>query len=339
MTSGLILGIETSCDECAAAVVRGGTAILSNEVASQVEAHRPFAGVVPEIASRMHVEWIDAVVARGLAAAGCTLAQIDALAVTCRPGLIGSLLVGVSYAKGLALATGKPLVAVDHIRAHVYSPHMERDIGYPYVALLLSGGHTLIIDVQGLDRWEVLGATVDDACGEAFDKVAKHFDIGFPGGVAIQRLAERGDPDAYRFPAPSVRNGDRFDVSYSGLKTAVIHQREQFRADRSAPERVADIAASFQKTAIDIVVDRAIAAARRRGRRRIVAAGGVAANRYLRRRLADEPEFETFFPRLALCTDNAAMIAGLGYHALRRDGPSGLGFGAAARVAGFRRAS
>ena len=339
MTSGLILGIETSCDECAAAVVRGGTAILSNEVASQVEAHRPFAGVVPEIASRMHVEWIDAVVARGLAAAGCTLAQIDALAVTCRPGLIGSLLVGVSYAKGLALATGKPLVAVDHIRAHVYSPHMERDIGYPYVALLLSGGHTLIIDVQGLDRWEVLGATVDDACGEAFDKVAKHFDIGFPGGVAIQRLAERGDPDAYRFPAPSVRNGDRFDVSYSGLKTAVIHQREQFRADRSAQERVADIAASFQKTAIDIVVDRAIAAARRRGRRRIVAAGGVAANRYLRRRLADEPEFETFFPRLALCTDNAAMIAGLGYHVLRRDGPSGLGFGAAARVAGFRRAS
>ena len=339
MTSGLILGIETSCDECAAAVVRGGTAILSNEVASQVEAHRPFAGVVPEIASRMHVEWIDAVVARGLAAAGCTLAQIDALAVTCRPGLIGSLLVGVSYAKGLALATGKPLVAVDHIRAHVYSPHMERDIGYPYVALLLSGGHTLIIDVQGLDRWEVLGATVDDACGEAFDKVAKHFDIGFPGGVAIQRLAERGDPDAYRFPAPSVRNGDRFDVSYSGLKTAVIHQREQFRADRSAQERVADIAASFQKTAIDIVVDRAIAAARRRGRRRIVAAGGVAANRYLRRRLADEPEFETFFPRMALCTDNAAMIAGLGYHALRRDGPSGLGFGAAARVAGFRRAS
>ena len=338
MTSGLILGIETSCDECAAAVVRGGTAILSNEVASQVEAHRPFAGVVPEIASRMHVEWIDAVVARGLAEAGCTLAQIDALAVTCRPGLIGSLLVGVSYAKGLALATGKPLVAVDHIRAHVYSPHMERDIDYPYVALLLSGGHTLIIDVQGLDRWEVLGATVDDACGEAFDKVAKHFDIGFPGGVAIQRLAERGDPDAYRFPAPSVRTGgDRFDVSYSGLKTAVIHQREQFRVDRSAPERVADVAASFQKSAIDIVVDRAIAAARRHGRRRIVAAGGVAANRYLRRRLADEPEFKTFFPRMALCTDNAAMIAGFGYHVLRRDGPSGLGFGAAARVAGFRR--
>lgn len=340
MTPGLVLGIETSCDECAAAVVRDGAAILSNEVASQVEAHRPFAGVVPEIASRMHVEWIDAVVARGLTAAGCSLEQVEALAVTCRPGLIGSLLVGVSYAKGLALATGKPLVAVDHIRAHVYSPHMERDISYPYISLLLSGGHTMVIDVHGLDRWEVLGATVDDACGEAFDKVAKHFDIGFPGGVAIQRLAERGDPDAYRFPAPSVRRGvNRFDVSYSGLKTAVIHQREQFRVDRSAPERTADVAASFQKTAIDIVVDQAIAAARRRGRRRIVAAGGVAANSYLRRRLAEEPEFEAFFPGMALCTDNAAMIAGLGYHVLRRDGPSGLGFGAAARVAGFRRTS
>ena len=335
----LVLGIETSCDECAAAVVRDGAAILSNEVASQVEAHRPFAGVVPEIASRMHIEWIDAVVARGLAAAGCTLAEVDALAVTCRPGLIGSLLVGVSYAKGLALATGKPLVAVDHIRAHVYSPHMERDIRYPYIALLLSGGHTMVIDVQGLDRWEVLGATVDDACGEAFDKVAKYFDIGFPGGVAIQRLSEEGDPEAYRFPVPSIRSGrDRFDVSYSGLKTAVIHQRNQFRVDPSAPERVADVAASFQKTAIDIVVDQAIAAARARGRSRIVAAGGVAANRYLRRRLADEPEFEAFFPGMALCTDNAAMIAGLGYHVLHRDGPSDLGFGAAARVAGFRRA-
>ena len=337
MTGSLILGIETSCDECAAAVVRDGTAILSNEVASQVEAHRPFAGVVPEIASRMHIEWIDAVVARGLAAAGCTLAEVDALAVTCRPGLIGSLLVGVSYAKGLALATGKPLVAVDHIRAHVYSPHMEYDIRYPYIALLLSGGHTLVIDVRGLDRWEVLGATVDDACGEAFDKVAKHFEIGFPGGVAIERLAERGDPGAYRFPVPSLRGSrNPFDVSYSGLKTAVIHQREQFRVDRAGSARIEDIAASFQKTAIDIVVDQAIAAARSRGRQRIVAAGGVAANRYLRRRLAAEPDFETFFPRLALCTDNAAMIAGLGYHVLLRDGPSDLTFGAAARVPGFR---
>jgi N6-L-threonylcarbamoyladenine synthase len=262
---------------------------------------------------------------------------VDGLAVTCRPGLIGSLLVGVSYAKGLALATGKPLVAVDHIRAHVYSPHMERDIGYPYIALLLSGGHTLVIDVQGLDRWEVLGATVDDACGEAFDKIAKYFDIGFPGGVAIERLAERGHPGAYRFPVPSVRTGgNRFDVSYSGLKTAVIHQREQFRVDPSGPERVADVAASFQKTAIDIVVDQAIAAARSRGRRRIVAAGGVAANGYLRRRLAAEAEFETSFPSMALCTDNAAMIAGLGYQLLARGERSGLEVNARARVGEFR---
>lgn len=337
MKASLVLGIETSCDECAAAVVRDGITILSNEIASQVEAHRPFAGVVPEIASRMHIEWIDTVVSRGLATAGIALEDVDALAVTYRPGLIGSLLVGVSYAKGLAIATSKPLVAVDHVRAHVYSPHMENEIEYPYIALLLSGGHTIVIDVHKLDDWEVLGTTVDDACGEAFDKVAKHFNMGFPGGVAIERLAEQGNVDTYHFPIPFLKNSrNPFDVSYSGLKTAVIHQREQFRAIRNESERIADIAASFQKTAIDIVVDQAIAAARWRKRKKIVAAGGVAANQYLRRRLNSEPGIQAFFPNMALCTDNAAMIAGLGYHVLHRDGPTDLTFSAEARVPGFR---
>ncbi len=338
MNNTLILGIETSCDECAAAVVSDGKKILSNEVASQVEAHRPYAGIVPEIASRMHIEWIDGVVARGLTAANCSLSDIDAIAVTCRPGLIGSLLVGVTYAKGLALATEKPLIAVDHVRAHVYSPHMECDIEYPYIALLLSGGHTMVIDVSGLDQWKVLGTTVDDACGEAFDKVAKHFDIGFPGGVAIERLSSDGNAEEYNFPLPSLRDKrNKFDVSYSGLKTAVIHQREQFRENNAKPELLEDIAASFQKTAIDIILNQAISAAHIYRRNRIVASGGVAANKYLRRRLASENDIDAFFPDLSLCTDNAAMIAGLGYHALNRDGPTNLSFNAEARVPQFRK--
>ena len=225
-----VLGIETSCDECAAAVVNDGAEIRSNVVYSQIEEHRRYQGVVPEIASRKHVEWIDAVVAHALRDAAVGLDEMDAVAVTTRPGLIGSLLVGLSYAKGLALVRELPLIAVDHVQAHFYAPHMEGDLSYPYIGLLLSGGHTLIAEVHGFDRIKVLGATIDDACGEAFDKVAKYFAMGYPGGVAIQRLSAGGDPAAFRFPRPSLHKGDhRFDVSYSGLKTAVIHQREQFR--------------------------------------------------------------------------------------------------------------
>ena len=330
-----ILGIETSCDECAAAVVRNGAEILSNIVYSQTEEHRRYSGVVPEIASRKHIEWIDRVVGRALEEGECSLDDIDALAVTARPGLIGSLLVGLSYAKGLALARELPLIAVDHILAHIYAPHMETELAYPYIGLLLSGGHTLIARVDGCDRLEVLGATIDDACGEAFDKVAKHFAIGYPGGVAIQRLSAQGNAAAYRFPRPSLHKGNHpFDVSYSGLKTAVIHQREQFR-DPAYPETTANIAAAFQQTAIDIVVDKALLASRETGLDCIVAGGGVAANSYLRQRLQAEA-VRCVFPSLALCTDNAAMIAGFGYQLLRRGDRSGLEVNAQARVGEFR---
>ncbi len=205
---------------------------------------------------------------------------------------------------------------MDHILAHLYAPHLERDIDYPYLGLLVSGGHTIIARVERWDAIEVLGTTIDDACGEAFDKVAKHHGMGFPGGVAIDRLAQSGDPDAFRFPKPNLHKGDaRYDVSYSGLKTAVIHQLDQFwngKAERS----LANIAASFQRTAIDILVDRVVRAAADTGLRRVVAGGGVAANSRLRARLAAEPGLEVIFPSLALCTDNAAMVAGLGWRLL-----------------------
>jgi N6-L-threonylcarbamoyladenine synthase len=332
-----VLGIESSCDECSAAVVEDGRQVLSNLVLSQVDLHKPYYGVVPEIASRQHVEWIRGVVADALAEAGVPIEGIDAVAVTRRPGLIGSLLVGLSFAKGFAWARRLPLVGVDHILAHLYAPHLERDISYPYLGLLVSGGHTIIARVERWDGIEVLGTTIDDACGEAFDKVAKHYGMGFPGGIAIDQLSKSGDSEAFRFPKPKLHKGDaRYDVSYSGLKTAVIHQLDQFwngKAERS----LANIAASFQRTAIDILVDRVVLAAGDTGLRRVVAGGGVAANSRLRERLAAEPGLEVIFPSLSLCTDNAAMVAGLGWRLLCDGKTAGLDLNAEARVSMFKR--
>jgi N6-L-threonylcarbamoyladenine synthase len=332
-----VLGIESSCDECSAAVVEDGRHVLSNLVLSQVDLHKPYYGVVPEIASRQHVEWIGGVVEDSLAQAGVTIGGIDAVAVTRRPGLIGSLLVGLSFAKGFAWARGLPLVGVDHILAHLYAPHLERDIAYPYLGLLVSGGHTIVARVERWDAIEVLGTTIDDACGEAFDKVAKYYGMGFPGGVAIDRLSRSGDPDAFRFPKPNLHKGDaRYDVSYSGLKTAVIHQLDTFR-NAGAKRSLADIAASFQRAAIDILVERVLLAASDTGLRRVVVGGGVAANSRLRERLGGESALEVIFPSLALCTDNAAMVAGLGWHLLRDGKTAGLDLNAEARVSMFRR--
>ena len=333
----IVLGVESSCDECAAAVVVDGRRILSNIVATQIEFHRPFYGVVPEIASRKHVESIVPVVERALREAGVGLERVEALAVTSRPGLIGSLLVGLSFVKGLSLALGKPFVGVDHILAHLYAPHLETDIAYPYLGLLVSGGHTLIARVMDFQRIEVIGSTIDDACGEAFDKVAKHYDLGFPGGVVIDRLARQGDPRAFSFPWPSLHKGEHpFDVSYSGLKTAVVNQLDQFW-DRRYPKSPANIAAAFQKTAIDILADRLLKAARHTGLGTVVAGGGVAANSYLRERLKQENDLQVIFPSLSLCTDNAAMIAGLGYKLLTAGESSSLELNAEARVSGLRR--
>ena len=332
-----LLGIESSCDECSAAVVEDGRRVLSNVVLSQVDFHRPYYGVVPEIASRKHVEWIRAVVEDSLTQASVTTKEIEAIAVTFRPGLIGSLLVGLSYAKGMAWALGLPLVGVDHILAHLYAPQLEREIEYPFLGLLVSGGHTIIARVDAYDQIEVLGTTIDDAVGEAFDKVAKFYDLGFPGGVAIDKLSKTGNPRAYRFPRPSLHKGEAYyDVSYSGLKTAVIHQSEQFW-DGKSERSMANLAASFQRTAVDILVDRTLAAASDQGLRRIVAGGGVAANSYLRERFAAETGVEVIFPPLKLCTDNAAMVAGFGYHALKDGKASDFSLNAEARVRMFKR--
>lgn len=333
-----ILGIETSCDECAAAVVENGKIILSNVIASQVEIHKPFYGVVPEIASRKHTEWIVPVVKEAVTKAGINLDTIDGIAVTYRPGLIGSLLVGLSFAKGLAFSLSIPFVGVDHILAHLYAPHLEHDISYPHIGLIVSGGHTIIAEVTGVQSFSVLGTTIDDACGEAFDKVAKFYDLGYPGGVAIDRLAKKGNPCAFRFPKPSLHKGEHtYDVSYSGLKTAVVNQLDLFwnKKDKKSPE---NIAASFQKTAIDIIVQRVIRAVRDTGIRTIVAGGGVSANSYLRTRLMEEKDITAIFPSVKLCTDNAAMIAGLGFHLLVSGKTSTCQLNAEARVSLFRKA-
>lgn len=332
-----ILGIETSCDECSAAVVMDGKTIRSNVVATQIEIHRPYYGVVPEIASRMHTEWIRAVVDKSLKEAGIEKEEVDGVAVTNRPGLVGSLLVGLSFAKGFAYSLRVPLCGVNHIEAHLYAPHLEYDITYPYVGVIVSGGHTIIAVVKDVDAMEVLGTTIDDACGEAFDKVAKHYKLGFPGGVVIDKLAAAGNPDAFRFPFPSLHKGDHtFDVSYSGLKTAVINQLDQFW-NKEHKKSNENIAAAFQKTAIDILVSRIEKAVKYTGLNSVVLGGGVAANSYLRERVQTIKDKTFIFPSLALCTDNGAMIAGLGYQYLKRGDASPLSINATARVANYRK--
>ena len=332
-----ILGIETSCDECAASVVEDGRHILSNVVATQIELHKPYNGVVPEIASRLHTEWITSVVKDSIDQAGLHLSDIDGVAVTSRPGLVGSLLVGLSFAKGLALSLGKPFIGVDHIRAHLYAPYLEFDIEYPYLGVLVSGGHTVISRVTEFDEMEVLGTTIDDACGEAFDKVAKYYELGYPGGVAIDRLSKDGDPGAFNFPNPSLHKGDhKYDVSYSGLKTAVVNQLDQFRNGDAAKSKE-NIAASFQKAAVDILMRRVRRALEDTGLTRVVAGGGVVANSLLRKELLELDKVETIIPSMSLCTDNGAMIAGIGFQYLERGMISDYSMNASARVQAFRK--
>ncbi len=333
----LVLGIETSCDECSLAVVRDGREVLSNAIATQIEYHRPYDGVVPEIASRMHTEWILPTARTALREAGIGLEEIEGIAVTSRPGLVGSLLVGVNFAKGLALSRSLPFVGIDHIRAHLYAPHLEFDIEYPYLGLLVSGGHTIICMVEDFDTVRVLGTTIDDACGEAFDKVAKYYQLGYPGGVAVDKLAAKGNPEAFSFPDPRLHKGEHtYDVSYSGLKTAVINQLDQFW-DGTSEKSPENIAASFQRAAIGMLMNRLKKAVRDTGVQKVVAGGGVAANSLLRSSLRELEGVETIFPPMKLCTDNAAMIAGLGYHYLRRGDRDDFDLNASPRVRGFRR--
>ncbi|MBK7642210.1 MAG: tRNA (adenosine(37)-N6)-threonylcarbamoyltransferase complex transferase subunit TsaD [Planctomycetes bacterium] len=323
--SVLVLGIESSCDETAAAVVRDGREILSSIVHSQASLHAAYGGVVPEIAGRSHLAQILPVVDAALEKAGTTLDEIGCIAVTTRPGLIGSLLVGLSAAKALAWPRGIPLVGVHHIEAHVYAATMERpELAYPSLALVVSGGHTALYRARTALELELLGTTRDDAAGEAFDKVSFMLGLGYPGGPAVSKLAEGGHPRALRLPKFR-SSGDEPAFSFSGLKTAVLyHLRGQdARKPLPPPEEIpdrADVAASFEQSVVDALVEECLRTAKREGLSRILVAGGVACNRRLRSemaRRASEQGLEAIFPSPAYCTDNAAMIAGLGYQIFR----------------------
>lgn len=317
----LVLGIESSCDETAAAVVRAGREVLSSIVASQVDLHAPYGGVVPEIAGRSHLRAILPTVDRALAEAGVGLEDLAAIAVTARPGLIGSLLVGVGAAKGLAFARGLPLVAVDHIEAHAYAAVMEAGPdAYPNLTLVASGGHTALYEARSPIEITRIAQTRDDSAGEAFDKVAHLLGLPYPGGPSISRLAEQGDPAKVRFPRYRTRRGET-DFSFSGLKTAVLyHLRGQDAlAATPPPEAIldrADVAASFQAAVVDALVAPTLELAQRRGLSIVAVVGGVASNRRLRESMAQcaaQRGIACLFPSPAYCTDNAAMIAGLGW--------------------------
>ncbi len=314
----IVLGIETSCDDTAAAVVEEGPRVLSSIVASQVETHRAFGGVVPELASRRHIEALSAVVEEAIAGAGIAPGRIDAVAATRGPGLVGSLLVGFSFAKGYAWARGLPLAGVNHLEAHIHALFLEdRPPAYPFVSLLVSGGHTALYLVSSPFGMELLGQTRDDAAGEAFDKVAKMLGLGYPGGPLIEKLARCGDPHRFPFPRPALDQSG-FDFSFSGIKTAVGRLIE--RLPSLSEGDAADLAASFQEAVIEVLVAKLLRAAAARGCPRIAVVGGVAANGPLRRRTeqaARECGIEAFLPPPRWCGDNAAMVAAAGLHLLR----------------------
>jgi len=312
-----ILGIETSCDETAVGVVEDGTGLRSSVVASQSELHARFGGVVPEIASRAHLELVNPTIAQALIEAGLELSDIGAVAACSGPGLAGSLLVGVSAAKAVALCQGIPYVGVNHLEGHLYAAFLEEpDLNPPLAFLLVSGGHTMIVTMEGHGRYRVLGQTIDDAAGEAFDKVAKLLGLGFPGGPAVERIARTGDARAIAFPTANMSDGAP-DFSFSGIKTAVsLHVR---RTGPLGPQQVADVAASFQATAVKMLVRKTVRAALRLGIHRLVLTGGVAANTALREGLEAECRERAWVlhvPSRRLCTDNAAMIAAAGHDRL-----------------------
>ena len=335
----LILGIESSCDETAAAVVRGGREVLSSRVHSQIDEHARYGGVVPEIAGRSHLEKILPVIDAALAEAALELSDLDAIAVTQRPGLIGSLLVGLSVAKGLAFTRGLPLVPVHHIEAHVYAASMECAAPpYPCVALVVSGGHTALYRAESPLEMTRLATTLDDAAGEAFDKVSWLLGTGYPGGPAISRLAAEGDRARIAFPRYRAKAGG-LGFSFSGLKTAVLYHLRggDALAATPAPEEIegrADVAASFEEAVVDALVTQSLGACRQEGLERILVGGGVACNRRLREALAERAGaqgIEATFPSPAYCTDNAVMIAGLGTELLRAGRTAGWDLDALAR--------
>jgi N6-L-threonylcarbamoyladenine synthase len=321
-----VLGIETSCDETAAAVVGADRRILSSVVASQVDLHARFGGVVPELAGRAHLELLTPVVAEALERADALgRPPVGAVAVTCGPGLVGSLLVGLSQAKALAMAWDVPFVGVNHLEGHLFASLLDHpDLEWPLVVLLVSGGHTVLVLVEGVGRYRLLGQTLDDAAGEAFDKVARYLGLGYPGGPAVDREAVHGDPGAFSFPRALLDDG--YDFSFSGLKTAVVRT-----VDKTPDAPTADVAASFQEAVVDVLVTKARRAMAATGAKGLCLAGGVAANSLLRRRAEEACRADgvaALVPSLAMCTDNAAMVAAAGQWRLAHDGPSPLSLGA-----------
>lgn len=313
--NAVILGIETSCDETAVAIVQNGRDVRSNALYTQIAIHAQYGGVVPEIASRNHVEKLPYIVDEALRQADLCLEDVDALAVTAGPGLVGALLTGVSYAKALSYAAEKPLIAVNHIEGHISANYISHpSLQPPFICLIVSGGHTNLVKVQDYGKYQLLGTTRDDAAGEAFDKVARILGLPYPGGPHLQKLAEQGDAHAYEFPR-AFRGETHLDFSFSGLKTAVVnlvHRMEQ-KGEAFCKE---DLAASFQRAAVQALIRNTFEAARREGMRRIVFAGGVSANAELRRQALEHEGYEIYLPELKYCTDNAAMIASAAYYQL-----------------------
>jgi N6-L-threonylcarbamoyladenine synthase len=315
----LVLGVETSCDDTAAAVLQDGRTILANVVSSQDQVHGPYGGVVPELASRQHIKSVLPIVDDALKKAGAALKDLDGIAVTYGPGLVGSLLVGLSLAKAISFRTGIPYVGVNHLEAHLLAIHLEQEVPFPYIALLVSGGHTLLYNARGVGDYVRLGGTRDDAAGEAYDKVAKMMGLGYPGGRIIDDLAKGGDAKAIRFPRARLKKS-AYEFSFSGIKTAVWHYLETQGREQVENHR-ADIAASFQEAVVDMLVTPTVKSATSHGVGRIVLSGGVAANSRLREKMKGKAEaqgLQVFYPAPKFCTDNGAMIALAGYHWLRR---------------------
>jgi N6-L-threonylcarbamoyladenine synthase len=322
----LVLGIETSCDETSAALVADGKAILSNIIATQLDLLRKYGGVVPEIAARRHTELIGYVIKEALDEAGKTLDDVNAVAVTARQGLIGCLLVGVAAAKSISYARELPLIGLHHIEGHIFANRLSNpQMPLPHVCLTVSGGHTMLLYVEDGNKYELLGTTLDDAAGEAFDKIAKFLGLDFPGGPVIDRLSGDGDAQAFRFPRPMLRS-KTLDFSFSGLKTSVINRfKDKLAAGKELP--LADIAASFQEAVVDVLVSKTIRAAASKGVATVSVTGGVSANSRLRAAFQDtclSRGMDVYFPALSLCTDNAAMIAAAGYARLIKGETSDL---------------
>ena len=313
----LILGIESSCDETSIAIVRDGKEILSNNISSQIEIHKEYGGVVPEIASRQHIKNIAAILEESLEEAGVTLDDIDYIAVTYAPGLIGALLVGLSFAKGLSYGRNIPLIPVHHIRGHIYANFVEEDIELPCIALVVSGGHTNIIHIDEKHKFTNLGGTLDDAVGETMDKVARVLGIGYPGGPVIDKMYYEGNPDFLKIPEPKV---SKYDFSFSGVKTNVINYVNKMKMKGEEFKRE-DLAASLQKTVVNILCKKVLAACEEKQVKQIIIAGGVAANSLLRSELkkrGKEKGIKVNYPSMKLCTDNGAMIAVAGYYKIKK---------------------